>query len=62
MLGDIVLNCSPQGAAGVWTCLCSAGSQSESFDADGTAAWDVCAAAIPRCVELVDPDYAGNGF
>lgn len=59
--GDMYTYCS-SGADGLFTCQCSSGQETVSFEVEGADEWEVCSIAVGRCPDLVEVQYDGSGY
>jgi len=59
--GDLYTYCSTNGAEGAFTCQCSSGQETVSFEVEGADEWEVCSLAVGRCPDLVEVQYEGSG-
>ena len=52
--GDLYVNCSQPTAGGPWTCTCSSGQVSASFETTAADGWDACSMYAETCPSAID--------
>ena len=63
--GDLYVNCNQDSSSGAWSCSCSSGQNSATFDLSVADGWDVCSMAADSCPNQIDVQIGmsgGGGF